>query len=222
MKKMLLLAAVAAPALAMSTPAAASIIEYKVTDATSSTCPHGLWVNNLRTNNCQKHFSFQDGTTFTQDTDAGTATFTGTALNSIGEIATLDLLFSGFQDALTSSQDYKGGGGSYNPATMDFYNTASGSITIGSSTYSLNPADPLTDDTTLQIGPGANDKTGDFGGSSWLNFLDPSGAALKHWDINFDLALHPGTPVPAPGGLALFGLALAGLWAGRRRKRVAA
>lgn len=205
----------------IATPAAASIIEYDVTNATNGNCPHGLWVNSLRSGTCNKHFSFQDGTTFTQDTTAGTASFTGTAINGSGEVATLNLSFSGFQDELLPSQDYKKGIGGlpYNPATMDFYSGASGTINIAGITYTLNPADPLTGDTTLQIGTGANYFTGDFGGSAWLNILDPSGASLPHFDINFDLALRPGTPVPAPGALALFGLALAGVWAGRRRRR---
>ncbi len=206
----------------LATPAAASIIEYDVTNATDTSCPHGLWVNTLRSA-CNKKFSFQDGTTFTQDTSAGTATFTGTALNKAGEVATLNLSFDGFQDELTAGQPYKQGPGGlpYNPATMDFYNSASGTIDIAGVTYSLNPSPSLTDDTLLQIGEGANFFSSDLGGSAWLNILDPSGKRIPHFDINFDLALRPGTPVPAPGALALFGLALGGIWAGRRRRRKA-
>lgn len=205
---------------AMATSASASIIEYHVSDATDSSCSHGLWTNTVGSG-CSRKYSFQDGTTFTQDTDAGTATFTGTAINNRGKVATLDLSFSGFQDALNSNQDYKAGGGPYNPATMDFYSHASGTIKIGNKTYTLKPSDPLAGNTTLQIGPGANDKTGDFGGSAWLNILNPHGWQIPHWDINFDLTRKPGTPVPAPGGMALFGLALVGLWASRRRRGMA-
>lgn len=78
------------------------------------------------------------------------------------------------------------------------------------------------------MGFGANDKTGDSGGSTWLNILDPHGHALAHWDINFDLAQIPGTPVPAPAGLLLFGFGLAAyltpdapLAAGTQQKRAA-
>lgn len=221
MKKYVLLAAVAGPALAFAAPAQASIIQYDVTNATDGACQHGLWVNSLRSGNCNKRFSFQDGTTFTQDTHAGTATFTGTAINKIGEVATLNLSFSGFQDNLLPGQEFKSPphGVAFNPAEIDFYNTGAGTISIGGKTFTLDPSDPLTDNTTFQFGPGANDFTSDFGGSAWLNILDPSGKRIPHFDINFDLALRPGTPVAAPGALALFGLALAGVWAGRRRRR---
>ncbi len=203
-----------------ATPAAASVIELGVSDATGGNCSHGLWTNTLR-DGCSKKFSFQDGTVFTQNTDNGTATFTGTALNNQGEVATLDLMFSHFQDELFNGQEYKAGGGAYNPALMDFYSSGSGTITIDGAVYTVNPGDGLAGTTTLQIGPGANDKTGDFGGSAWLNILNPSHLSIPHWDINFDLT--PGsTPVPAPAGMALFGLALMGLWAGRRRKTVRA
>ncbi len=210
----------AAMTTAMAAPVSATVVEYDVTDATDTSCSHGLWTNSVGSG-CERKFSFQDGTTFTQDTDTGTATFTGTAINSIGQTAILDLSFDGFQDALDPTQAYKGGGGAYDPSTMDFYSGAAGTITIDGATYTLNPADSLAGTTTLQVGAGANDKTGDFGGSAWLNILDPSGWSIPHWDINFDLTARPGTPVPAPGGMALFGLALIGLWAGRRRRAFA-
>ncbi|WP_209348865.1 PEP-CTERM sorting domain-containing protein [Pontixanthobacter sp. CEM42] len=215
--------AAAAPValMAVAAPASASTIDYDVSDATDSGCSHGLWTNSVGSG-CDRRYSFQDGTKFTQDTDAGTATFTGTAVNGSGKVAKLDLSFSGFQDALNSNQGYKAGGGAYNPSTMDFYSSAAGTITIGGKKFTINPRDPLAGNTTVQIGPGANDKTGDFGGSAWLNILNPNGWSLPHWDINFDLAHTPGTPVPAPGGAALFGLALIGLWAGRRRRSIAA
>jgi len=205
---------------AMATSAAASTIDYAVTDATDNSCSHGLWTNTVGSG-CSRKYSFQDGTTFSQDTDTGTATFTGTAINVDGKVATLDLSFSGFQDALDPGQAYKAGGGAYDPSTMDFYSQASGTINIDGKIYTLKPSDPLAGTTTLQIGPGANDKTSDFGGSAWLNILDPHGWQIPHWDINFDLARKPGTPVPAPGGMALFGFALLGLWAARRRRGVA-
>lgn len=207
----------AAMTTAMAAPVSASTIDYDVSNATSNSCSHGLWTNTVGSG-CAKKYSFQDGSTFSQDTAAGTATFTATAINNLGKVATLDLNFKGFQDALTPGQMYKGGGGAYNAATMDFYSQASGTITIDGKVFTLNPNDAMAGTTTLQIGAGANDKTGDFGGSAWFNILDPSGWSLPHWDINFDLTPRPGTEVSAPGGMALFGLALVGLWAGRRRR----
>lgn len=221
MTKQALLASAAALTFGFAAaPAAASTIDFAVSDATGGSCSHGLWTNTFA-KGCDKKFSFQDGSKFTQDTHAGTATFVATAINRQGQIAELDLAFSGFQDALTGNQDYKGGGGPYDASTMDFYSSGSGTITIDGAVFTVNPADPLAGNTTLQIGPGANDKTGDFGGSAWLNILNPHHVSIPHWDINFDLAKH-GTPVPAPAGMALFGMALLGLWAGRRRRRLGA
>ncbi len=209
--------ATAAMGAVAAAPASATVIDYDVTDATDAQCSHGLWTNNVGSG-CDRRYSFQDGTLFSQDTDAGTATFTGTAINGSGQVATLDLSFSGFLDALGSHDEYKDGGSPYDPATMDFYSSASGTITIGGNVFRVNPRDPLAGNTTVQVGPGTNDKTDDFGGSAWLNILNPHGRSIPHWDINFDLAARPGTPVPGPGGMALFGLALVGLWAGQRRR----
>lgn len=217
MKKQLFMIAAGASALVFAAPAQASTIEYDVSDYNAgSSCSHGLWTNTLHSNNCAKRYSFNDGTTFTVDSHSGTGSFVGTATNAWGKTATLDLTLGGLVDAL-SGEDYKAGGGAYDPSKMDFFTAASGTIKIGRRTYTL-ANDPFAGDTTFQFGFGANDKTGAFGGSAWLNLIDPHGYALPHWDINFNLKERPGTPVPAPGGLALLALGLAGLWAGQRRR----
>lgn len=210
-------------ALGLATPAQADVLNYGVTDgATYGSCSHGLWTNTLGSG-CERRYSFQDGSTFSVDTDNGTGTFTGTAINSLGQVATLDLTLSGFLDTLDGSGfDYKAGGGPYDPSVQDYFTNGAGTITIGSNTYTLNPSDPFAGNTVFQMGFGANDMTGNFGGSTWLNILDPHGRALAHWDINFDLAQIPGTPVPAPAGLLLFGLGLAGVWGARKARRQAA
>lgn len=208
-------------AMGFATPAQADILNYDVSNATGGSCPHGLWTNSLNSG-CARHYSFQDGSTFSVDTDAGTGTFTGTAINSLGTVATLDLSLTGLLDTLNGTgATYKGGGGPYDPATQDYFSSASGTITIGGQVYTLNPSDPFAGSTVFQFGPGANDKTSDFGGSAWLNMLDPHGSLLPHFDINFDLT-HVPTQVPAPAGALLLGLGLAGVWGARRRKAKAA
>lgn len=210
-------------AMGFAAPAQAEILNYDVSDATSNSCSHGLWTNTLGSG-CDRLYSFEDGTTFSVDTEAGTGTFSGTAINGSGTVATLDLTLSGLLDTLDGSGfDYKGGGGAYDPANQDYFTSALGTIDIGGATYTLNPSDPFAGNTVFQFGTGANDKTGDFGGSSWVNMLDPNNNPLAHWDLNFDLSYVP-TQVPAPAGLALFGFGLAGAWGARRlrRKRLAA
>lgn len=207
--------------MAIAMPAQASVIDYDVTshNAGTSSCPHGLWTNNAFHSGCSKKFDFQDGTTFSVDADAGTGSFVGTAINNLGQVAELDLTLGGLVDAL-SGEDYKAGGLPYDPTTMDFFTNASGTITVDGAVYTL-AADPFAGDTTFQFGTGANDKNSAFGGSAWLNLLNPHGYAIPHWDINFNLAKRP-TDVPAPGGLALLALGVAGIWAGRRRRAVRA
>lgn len=223
MRNAFLAAGLAATSMAFgAVPAAASIIEYDVTDYNAgSSCSHGLWTNS-RNSGCSRNFSFQDGTTFSVDTDNGTGTFTGTAINNLGEVATLDLSLTGFSDTLPGGNTYKAGGLPYDPARIDFFTDATGTITIGGTAYSLQAGDPFAGNTLFQFGTGANDKTSAFGGSSWLNFLNPNGydyIGKKHWDINFNLSRR--TEVPAPGMLLLFGLGLLALFS-RRRKTVAA
>ena len=167
MKKQLALSAAILSLGMIAAPAQADIIDYNVTNATGGSCPHGLWTNTLNSG-CERLYSFQDGTRFSVDTDAGTGTFTGTAINSAGTVATLNLSLSGLLDTLNGTGfDYKAGGGAYDPSTQDYFSNASGTITIGGVTYTLNPNDPLAGETTFQFGPGTNDKSGDFGG--WLS-----------------------------------------------------
>lgn len=220
MKKQLALSGAILSLGMIAAPAQADIIDYNVSNATNTPgCSHGLWTNTLNSG-CDRHHSFQDGARFSVDTDTGTGTFTGTAINAAGQVGTLNLTLSGLLDTLDGTHfDYKAGGGAYDPSTQDYFTNASGTITIGGVTYTLNPSDPFAGQTVFQFGPGANDKTGDFGGSAWLNILDPHGNALAHWDINFDLTHIPGTPVPAPAGLLLFGLGLGGVYAARRQRR---
>ena len=137
MKKQLALSAAILSLGMIAAPAQADIIDYNVTNATGGSCPHGLWTNTLNSG-CERLYSFQDGTRFSVDTDAGTGTFTGTAINSAGTVATLNLSLSGLLDTLNGTGfDYKAGGGAYNPNTQDYFTNASGTITIGGATYTF-------------------------------------------------------------------------------------
>ncbi len=214
-------------AAAYATPASASVIDYSASNYTGGSCKHGLYTGNVG-RGCSRRYSFQDGTTFSWDTDAQTATLTGTAINRAGQVATLDLNFADFLETTQGTNfDYKAGGLAYDPATdspdIDFFTSGSGTITIDGNVFTLNPNDPFAGNTGFQFGTGANDKNDNFGGSAWLNILNPNGHSIRHWDINFNLDQIP-TDVPEPGALGLFGLAVSGLWFGtrRRRKRVAA
>ncbi|MEP2100940.1 MAG: PEP-CTERM sorting domain-containing protein [Parasphingorhabdus sp.] len=209
-------------AAAYATPASAGVIDYAATNYTGGSCKHGLYTGNIGSG-CNRRYSFQDGTTFSYDTDAQTATLTGTAINGSGQVATLDLNFSDFLETIDGTNfDYKNGGGNFNPVTdtpdIDFFTNGSGTISIDGAVYTVNPNDPFAGNTTLQFGNGANDKNKNFGGSAWLNILNPHGNAVRHWDINFNLDKIP-SEVPEPGALGLLGLAVGGLWVGTRRRR---
>ena len=224
MRKALTAAALPATALMLAAaPASASIIEYDVTDfnaGSGGSCTHGLWTN-TRNSGCERYFSFQDGSVFSIDTVSGTGTFTGTAINNIGEVATLDFSLGGFADELPAGNTYKAGGLGYDPARIDFFTSATGSITIDGTVYDL-ASDPFAGNTLFQFGEGANDKNSAFGGSSWLNLLNPNGSDYidrTHWDINFNLNRR--VDVPAPGMLVLFGLGALAVF-GRRRRKAAA
>ncbi|MEO1045429.1 MAG: PEP-CTERM sorting domain-containing protein [Pseudomonadota bacterium] len=226
--------AVVIAAMAMTVPqmASANVIQFDAKDYNNAgQCSHGLWTGGLGSG-CGRRYSLQDGALFTIDEQNQTATFTGSAINNQGNVAQIDLSFGGFLETIFGTNfDYKAGGGPFNAATdtpdIDFFTTGSGTITIDGRVFTLNSADPFAGNTTVQVGPGANDKNDKFGASAWINVLDPYGNPLRqHWDFNLNLHERPGgstggTPVPAPAGLGLMAMGLIGLGFGlRRRKRV--
>ncbi len=185
------------------TSASAAEIVYNVSDFTGG--KHGLWTNKSD-EGADRYYSIEDGTTFTVDTDTMTAVLAGTAKNASGTIAVLDLTFGGFLENLngTSFTYKKENGVSYNAATdspdIDFYSTATGTITVGGNTFALNSTNPFAGGHLFQIGTGANAKSvTDFGASSWL-IVD---GQQSHWDINVQLSA--AVPEPATWAMLLFG-----------------
>ncbi len=213
------------------------VATYNVSDTAQVDCgssSHGLWTNSYLSGSgaCGQYFSFDSGTTLDVDSTTDSATLTGTATNSAGIVATIDIEFGGFGNLIDSAgRDIKTGGGPYDRVLDDpdwdfFHFITKGEISFdnGDVFRILLVEQPLekgtasVDAPVLQIGEGANDKTGVFGASTWLNaYVGNPNDGYKlvegHWDLNMDLA-----PVPIPAAAWLFGSALMGLVGFARRK----
>jgi hypothetical protein len=180
---------------ALSFASNGSIIKHKwqVLDSENS---HGLWTNNIKFNN-DKYFNFDDDLFLTEYSD-GTAHLYGHASDS-GVSWLIDIVWDGFN--VTPDGSIKAGGGQLLPSWEFYYNIVSGSISTqdaGGYFANVSRIGPA-----LQMGIGANDKTGDFGASAWLDVN--GGGKPSHWDLNMNLA---SVDVPEP---SLFGLILVGL-----------
>ncbi|MEM1152797.1 MAG: PEP-CTERM sorting domain-containing protein [Pseudomonadota bacterium] len=197
---------------------------------------HGFWSGSFSTEgSCSNYYSINDGSTLLIDSMNDLAVFEGTATNIGGITATIAITFDNYSDSPNPlTRETKEVGGSYDPNTdtpnWDFFQAIlSGSIMfsdgygdfevllVGQNTASV----PSADKPVLQVGVGANDKDGAFGASTWLHAFDSNGNKQSgHWDLNLDLEFKSddSSTVPAPGTLALFGIALLGLFGARRVK----
>ncbi len=222
----------------MQTASASAVVTaaWTVTDATNKSLdPHGLWTNGKvlgkTTDYTAKNlirYSFQSDSQLLEYSDQ-TAHLTATAKNPFGIEATVDIWFENWSDTYSKVKT----GGSSNVSDWDFY----ASIKKGS-TITLNSQVPAKATTyyvgmvnngsgpVLQIGTGANDKTKDFGASTWLDIYSDEARTqklfgAKHWDLNMDLEPNPSlvvAPVPVPAAAWLFFSGLIGLVSFNRRK----
>lgn len=170
------------------------------------------------------YWSFEPGSTFTVDTNAGTGSISAQVINNLGVLTPLELEFSGLLDTLDGTDFYyvQGQGAPYNPATQDYFTRASGTFDYAplGEPFRVDADDPLTGNSVVQFGEGANYRDPEeFGLAAWLRFINPvTGDTYDNWDINVALHRQP-TPVPEPAPLALLGLGLAGIAFTRRRRR---
>ena len=217
--------AVSAAALAVATlpttAASAAVIVYQATNYEAGAGKHGLWTNNTNSGSA-RFYAFQPDMLFTIDTNAGTGTMTGTAINGSGNVATINLSLGGFLETTDGSGlTYKQQGGSaYDEVNdvfdVDFFSTGSGVISIDGYDYTLR-ANPYAESTAFQYGQGANAKNGAFGGSAWLLVTGEQGEMPNHWDLNFNLSAMGGVPEPSTWAMLIFGFGAIG--AGMRRKK---
>lgn len=203
-----------------------AVVVYDVSDTGKLGCkdrPHGLWTNKEfgdgNPNGCKakaNFFSIQDGTQFilyndSADSSDWYATLTGTAQNGHGQIASIDLTFENYLDALIDPYKYKvEGGSSYNPDAQDFFTDVNGSIDVYGNSYAITDFVPGY---TFQYGLGANAKRADeHGGSAWVQSADIDS---HHWDLNLKFEK---ASVPEPSILMLMLLGLVGLVGFRGRQ----
>jgi hypothetical protein len=120
----------------------------------------------------------------------------------------IDIVWSGFNQGPDGG--IKDGGGKLLDSWVFYHDVVSGSIsTLDAGGFVANVA---RIGPAFQLGVGANDKTGDFGGSAWLAIN--GGGKPSHWDLNMNLKL---VDVPEPSLLGLFLVGIIGTGVARRR-----
>lgn len=178
---------------------------WTVTDAVNS---HGLYTQGLHlgTPTTTNSFNFESDLRLTQYSDGTGSIFGHASANNVRWL--IDLTLGGFNDDLNTQDPIKASKGG-DPDLWEFYNTIAGTISTTGWVAEVVRTGPA-----LQIGFGANDKTTDFGASTWLDVVTLNGNSSDYkWDLNMDLIA-----VPEPSIIALFGIGLLGLGLARRRK----
>lgn len=202
--------------------ASSNAITYEVTDSVynCSGSPHGLWTNkDFSGSKCANFFSISGllkVDTSSENAEDWFAVLDAKATNPDGKDADINITFSDW----TGEHKYKReNGAAYNPDNVDFFQDILGTIVIDDVTYDI---DGFAGGYAFQYGMGANAKNpGVFGASAWVqsctddNYI-PGTQCMNshHWDLNLNLS-----QVPLPGALILFGSALFGMGAIRRKRK---
>ncbi len=209
---------IACAALLIGAQSAFAGVMYDVSNATKACgVGHGLWTNQQYTkkSSCGNHFAIEAWLKLYEDGGEKKGHLWGTAKNSQGHVAKIDIWMSNWASEGAYKQE---GGAEYSDEKHDFFLKYGGTITISkgdrSRVWDVSPYG-----FNFQYGMGASAKGADYmGASAWLQACTekkgekycPQG----HWDLNLKLT----KKVPEPSTLALLGLGLAGLGIARRRK----
>ena len=143
-------------------------------------------------------YTFNDGDVLTIDSDAGTGTWVGDDINASFE-----------------SPDLQGFQGGETPSLSATLTSITGSRLINGSFQDVS-SDPRHPEMLIATGDGSRFNL-------WANWGDPIvGGDYVRQITGFSVNPGGSTDVPAPGMLGLFGLALAALGLGWRRRKAAA
>lgn len=237
MKKIVAAASAALAIGIVSQAAAATATSYDATShQRSSSDNHSVWLrgfeNVVNTAPSNHRFDFAPAGTFVQNGD-GTASLSGSVFSqtAAGSGFTVSLILTDIGSITPTVKASHG----LMPVIDEYYQVGTGSKLTGFGAYAglvLN----LTQNTGgnnhySQLGESANDKTANYGFSTWVFYQAASVAdgctssfcanasQKRQGDFNLDLTPDVDNIVPIPGAAVLMGGVLAGFGAMRRRKK---